>query len=290
MKYVLTLVGNPLAADLVAAADDALAATAPPDWLAHDQACDLFTDLTADEARARLAPLLAEAAVDHCLQPAASRRKRLLIADMDSTMITVECVDVLAEAAGVGARVREITEIAMRGELDFVGALRQRVAMLEGLPENALERVFEQDIAFSPGGRTLVQTMRAHGAHTALISGGFTFFTERVAGRIGFHEHRANRLELADGRLTGTVAEPILGRESKVSALEELTARLGVSPRDALCIGDGANDIGMIEAAGLGVAWRGKPVVRAAADACIDHGDLGTALFFQGYREDEFST
>ncbi len=290
MKYVLTLVGKPLDEALANETARAVGAGMAPDWLMPGEACDIATDLAPDDVRAALAAVLADAPVDHCLQAAAGRRKRLLIADMDSTMITVECVDALAEAAGVGDAVREITEIAMRGELDFEGALRQRVAMLEGLPEDTLETVFETAIAFSPGARTLVQTMRAGGAHAALVSGGFTFFTGRVAAALGFHEHRANRLEIAAGALTGRVGEPVLGRDAKVAALDELCRAGGFDAASALCIGDGANDIGMIEAAGLGVAWRGKPVVRAAADACIDHADLSAALFFQGYRAGDLVT
>lgn len=221
--------------------------------------------------------------------PARDRRKRLLIADMDSTVITVECIDEVADFAGVRDRVQPVTERAMRGEIGFEDALRERVALVEGLEEARLQAVFDQRVRLTPGARTLVGTMRAHGAHAALVSGGFSFFTERVAAATGFDEHRANRLLAVDGRLTGRVAEPVLGRAAKFEALEELTARLGIAPRDVLAVGDGANDLAMIEAAGLGVAFRAKPVVAERADASIRHGDLTALLYLQGFSSDEFA-
>ena len=222
----------------------------------------------------------------NCL-PAEGRRKRLLIADMDSTIIPVECIDEIADFAGVRDRVQPITERAMRGEIGFEDALRARVALVEGMAEARLQAVFDERVTLTPGARSLVRTMRAHGAYTALVSGGFSFFTERVAAAAGFDENRANRLIEDAGRLTGRVAEPVLGRAAKVEALTELTARLGLAAADALAVGDGANDLGMIEAAGLGVAFHAKPIVVARADAGILHGDLTALLYLQGYGADE---
>ena len=221
--------------------------------------------------------------------PAANRRKRVLLADMDSTMIGQECIDELADLAGVGERVAAITARAMSGEIGFDGALEERVALLEGLDEGALARVRDERLTFTPGGRELVATMRANGARTVLVSGGFTAFTGWVAERLGFDQHRANVLEVAEGRLTGTARKPYLGRAAKVEALEEVTAALGLTPADALCVGDGANDLGMIERAGLGVALHAKPAVAEAAPCRIDHGDLSALLFLQGYAREEFA-
>ncbi|WP_304281412.1 phosphoserine phosphatase SerB [Caulobacter segnis] len=231
---------------------------------------------------------LADLAIDFALQPVENRRKRLLIADMDSTIINVECLDELADFAGVKAQVSEITERAMRGELAFEGALRERVGMLKGLSVDALQSCYDQRVRLNPGARTLVTTMAQHGARCALVSGGFTFFTSRVAEAAGFHLNRANTLIERDGTLTGEVGDPILGKEAKLAALREETAALGLTPADALAVGDGANDLAMIEAAGLGVAYRAKPIVAAQADAKVDHTDLTTLLYFQGYKAEEF--
>jgi phosphoserine phosphatase len=224
-----------------------------------------------------------ERPVDFAVQPVENRRKRLLIADMDSTIINVECLDELADFAGVKDKVSEITERAMRGELAFEGALRERVGMLKGLSVDALQACYDDRVKLNPGARTLVRTMAEHGARCALVSGGFTFFTSRVAEAAGFHLNRANTLIEADGQLTGTVGEPILGKEAKLAALQEETAALGLTPADALAVGDGANDLAMIEAAGLGVAYRAKPIVAAQAHAKVDHADLTALLYFQGY-------
>ena len=234
--------------------------------------------------------LLAGKAVDFCLQSAIGRRKRLLIADMDSTIINVECIDELADFAGVKARVSEITERAMRGELDFEAALRERVAMLKGLPLADLQRAYYERVQLNPGARTLVRTMTAHGAKAFLVSGGFSFFTSRVAEAAGFDANRANTLTLAGDVLAGTVDEPILGREAKLAALREEAANLGIPLSATLAVGDGANDLAMIEAAGLGVAYRAKPIVAAQAHAKVDHTDLTSLLYFQGYRAEEFVT
>jgi phosphoserine phosphatase len=226
--------------------------------------------------------------IDLAVQPTAGRRKRLLLADMDSTMIRQECIDELAVVAGVGAQVAAITARAMNGELDFESALRERVGLLAGLPEAVIAGVLETRIRFMPGGRTLVATMKAQGGHAVLVSGGFTAFTGPVAAALGFDEHRANVLQVRDGRLTGTVAEPILGRAAKVQALEEIAARLGIGEDQVLAVGDGANDLGMLGRAGAGVALHAKPVVAAESALRVNHGDLTALLFLQGYERAEF--
>jgi phosphoserine phosphatase len=226
--------------------------------------------------------------IDLCVVPAGGRRKRLLLADMDSTMIAQECIDELAAEAGVGAQVAATTARAMNGEIGFEGALRERVALLAGLDAAVIERVFANRITMMPGARTLVATMRANGARAALVSGGFTAFTERVAAVLGFDEHRANVLDVDAGALTGTVREPILGREAKVAALAEITARIGITAADVLAVGDGANDLGMLQAAGLGVAAHAKPSVAAQVDCRINHGDLTALLYLQGYARTDF--
>ena len=239
--------------------------------------------------RERAEEALAGRRVDVCVQPAEGRRKRLLIADMDSTIINVECLDELADFAGVKDAVSAITERAMAGELAFEGALRERVAMLKGLGLDALQRCYDERVRLNPGAETLVRTMAAHGARCVLVSGGFTFFTSRVALAAGFHDNRANSLIEDGDLLAGLVGEPILGREAKLAALREEVAALGATPAHALAVGDGANDLAMIEAAGLGVAWRAKPVVAAQADARVDHADLTALLYFQGYRREAFA-
>jgi phosphoserine phosphatase len=231
---------------------------------------------------------LADLPVDFAFQLWAGRKKRLLIADMDSTIIGCECLDELADFAGVKNEVSAITEQAMRGEIDFEGALRERVAMLAGLELSALERCYQGRVRLNAGARTVVQTMTAHGARCILVSGGFRFFTQRVAKAAGFALDRANSLIDDGAKLTGTVGEPILGREAKLEALLEETAALGIKPFEALAVGDGANDLMMIRAAGLGVAYRAKPVVASEADARIDHADLTALLYFQGYSSAEF--
>jgi phosphoserine phosphatase len=229
------------------------------------------------------------ACVDVVVQPAGGRRKKLLLTDMDSTMIGQECIDELADYVGVKPQVAAITERAMRGEIDFAPALRARVALLKGLPATVVDEVIKDRIRLTPGARTLVATMRGNGAYACLVTGGFTLFTERIAAMLGFDESRANRLALdADGRLTGEVCEPIFGREAKLSTLRELTERFRLRPDETLVAGDGANDIAMIEAAGLGVAYHAKPKVAAAAAASIQHGDLTALLYAQGYRCQEF--
>ena len=228
--------------------------------------------------------------VDLVLQAAKDRKKRLLIADMDSTMIQQECIDELANEAGVGAHVAGITARAMNGELDFEDALRERVGLLRGLSESVITTVIRDRITLMPGGRQLVATMRANGAYAALVSGGFTAFTAQIATTLGFDENRANLLLVQNGKLTGKVADPILGRAAKVQALEEISARLGITPQDAIAVGDGANDLGMLGLAGAGVALHAKPVVAAECDIRINHGDLTALLFLQGYGRGEFAS
>jgi phosphoserine phosphatase len=242
------------------------------------------------------APLLAEErafaeglGLDINIVPLAKRRKKLLVADMDSTIINVECLDELADMAGLKPRIAAITERAMRGELEFEAALRERVGMLKGLPLSALERTYAERVRLNPGAQSLLATMRAHGAHTLLVSGGFTFFTAKVAEAAGFHAQRGNTL-LDDGvALTGEVSHPILGREAKLQALEDAVAALHLDVADSLAVGDGANDLAMIQRAGLGVAYRAKPVVAAAAGASVDHNDLTALLYLQGYRDAEIA-
>jgi len=227
--------------------------------------------------------------IDICVQGEAHRRKRLLVADMDSTIITCECLDEIADMAGIKAEIAAITERAMAGEIPFEAALIERVGRLAGLDISALQRVYDERVRLTPGAATLGRTLDAHGARCVLVSGGFDFFTQRVAAAAGFHAHRANSLIDDGARLTGAVVMPILGREAKLAALREEAEALGVSLQDTLAVGDGANDLAMIEAASLGVAWRAKPIVAAAADAQIDHTDLTTLLYFQGYSVNEFA-
>jgi phosphoserine phosphatase len=248
--------------------------------------------VTVPEARGALESALsaAGAPVDVIVQPAATRRKRLFLADMDSTMIGQECIDELADFVGLKEKVSGITERAMRGELAFEPALRERVALLAGLGADVVERILAERITLTPGGAALVRTMKAHAGYAALVSGGFTLFTGPVAARIGFDEHRSNTLLVENGRLVGRVAEPIVGREAKLAALVELRARFGLAPSQTLAVGDGANDLAMLQEAGLGVAFRAKPAVAAAAHARVDHADLTALLYAQGYRRAEFRT
>lgn len=226
--------------------------------------------------------------VDLVVQPTEGRRKRLLLADMDSTMIQQECIDELADEAGVGAYVAGITARAMNGELDFEAALKERVGLLKGLPEAVIERVYRDRITFMPGGRDLIATMKANGGHAALVSGGFTAFTARVAEALGFDENRANTLHAEHGKLTGTVAEPILGKQAKLDALEQISARLGLDMGETMAVGDGANDLAMLNRAGAGVALHAKPSVAAQCDIRVNHGDLTALLFIQGYAREDF--
>jgi phosphoserine phosphatase len=296
MTHVATLIANqaqPLPNDAGWQAARNLPGAGNPVWLDPGLALDIpFNPPREGDNRmvgGRLRAALGGAGVDVVVQQAAGRRKRMLLADMDSTMIGQECVDELADFIGQKARVAAITERAMRGEIEFAPALRERVALLAGLPASVVDEVITKRITLTPGGRALVQTMRCHGAYTCLVSGGFTVFTTRIAALIGFEENRGNRLIVGDdGRFLGTVAEPVLGREAKLETLRELRHRLGLARHETLVVGDGANDLKMIGEAGLGVAFRAKPLVAEAAAARIDHGDLTALLYAQGYRREEF--
>ncbi len=289
--YVVTLVANPedsaLSDALIARVAQVLPDFAGSRWLAPGAAADLFYDGEID-ARGAVTPLVAAERVDVIAQASATRAKRLLVADMDSTLIGQECIDELADFAGVGAYVADITERAMRGEITFEPALRERVALLAGLPESVIGEVLATRITLTPGARTLARTMRARGGHVAIVSGGFQQFTGAIAERIGASEHRANRLLTADGKLLGKVGDPILGSDAKLSALKEISGRLGLAPHETTAVGDGANDLAMLGAAGLGVAFRAKPKVAAQAHARIDHADLTALLYAQGIPADEF--
>ncbi|MBL4906222.1 MAG: phosphoserine phosphatase SerB [Sneathiella sp.] len=254
------------------------------DWLKEDVACDLLFNGSVDIDDLRQSVDDA----DYCLQPVQYRRKKLLLADMDSTIITVECIDELADFAGLKKEVSAITEQAMRGELDFNEAFKSRVAMLKGLKESVLQQTFDERVTLMPGARTLIQTIKAHGAYTALVSGGFTFFTSRVREQVGFDMDDSNELLFENGALTGQAAEPILNAQAKLNNLNRLIKEKKIKYEESVAIGDGANDIPMIEAAGLGVSYHAKPKAAEAADAMIRYGDLTTLLYYQGYRFEEF--
>jgi phosphoserine phosphatase len=289
--HVATFVAAPqssgLPHDLLARLASHLPQVQAPLWLSHNQAADLpFTPPASADLKIiadQLRGLMGGAPIDLFVQPIAHRQKKLFLADMDSTMIGQECIDELADFVGMKEHVSAITERAMRGEIAFEPALRERVALLKGLAQDIVARVISERITLTAGGRTLVQTMRAHGAYTALVSGGFTLFTHEIAQMIGFHENRANVLIVENDHFAGLVAEPILGREAKLASLIELRERHNLRPEDTMAVGDGANDLAMLEAAGLGIAFHAKPAVAAAAHARIDYGDLSALLFAQGY-------
>ena len=258
-------------------------------WLAPDQAAE-FPLAKMPNNRWDVWQSLQNQAVDMIIQPIEGRRKKMLLADMDSTMIQQECIDELAAEAGIGEKVAGITARAMNGELDFEAALDERVGLLAGLDENVIEKVIAERITLMPGGKTLLATMKSKGAYAALVSGGFTAFTAHIAGVLGFDENRANTLLVADGKLTGKAGRPVLGKQAKVDALEEITARLGLSEADVLAVGDGANDLGMLGRAGTGVALHAKPSVQAECDVRVNFGDLTALLYLQGYPKSEFVT
>jgi len=262
-----------------------------PRWLQHQVACDIALPGPLADPQSLLQglrPHLRGQPVDIALVRADTRRKRLLIADMDSTIIGQECIDELADMVGLKDHVAAITERAMRGEIAFEPALRERVGLLKGITMETIERLIAERITVNPGARTLVQTMRANGGHAALVSGGFTLFTAAIARRVGFDENRANVLDMDGDKVAGTVREPILGRDAKRKALAEITQSLGTTPADAIAVGDGANDLAMLDAAGLGIAYHAKPAVAEAADIHIDHGNLTALLFIQGYAAEDF--
>ncbi|HZP78484.1 MAG TPA: phosphoserine phosphatase SerB [Pseudolabrys sp.] len=293
-SLVATLIAGPGVLDdnVVARARTALPAAAETQWLAPGTALDLSFSAESGTDQGALAGEIrgaVNAGVDVVVQPADSRRKRLFLADMDSTMIGQECIDELADFVGLKAHVAAITERAMRGEIAFEPALRERVALLKGLPVTVVDEVLRDRIKLTPGGRTLIATMRKHGAYTCLVSGGFTLFTDRIAAMIGFDANRANSLDVVEERtLAGTVAEPIFGRDGKRATLIELRDRFRLAPIETMAVGDGANDMAMIADAGLGVAYHAKPKVAAMARARIDHNDLSALLYVQGYRREEF--
>jgi phosphoserine phosphatase len=291
-SHVATLIAPPgkLSPEALAAACAALPGAGSPHWLGQGGAADIpFSANLAADQRALGETLRSHIpGVDVVIQPIAHRRKKLFLADMDSTMIGQECIDELAAFVGLKDHVAAITERAMRGEIEFEPALRERVALLKGLPVSVVDEVIAKHITLTPGARTLIATLRGNGAYTCLVSGGFTLFTDRIAAMIGFDEARANRLVVDGDKLAGQVAEPIFGRETKRATLLELRARLKLSPEQTMAAGDGANDLAMIEEAGLGIAYHAKPKVAAAATARIEHGDLTALLYVQGYKQEEF--
>jgi phosphoserine phosphatase len=296
MAYAAVLISNPDApavdAAALAAAADALPHPGAPRLLAAGIAAEVpfaRPDAPLAMIAERLRAALGGRPIDVAALPEAHRRKKLLLADMDSTMIRQECIDELADYVGLKSEVSAITARAMRGEIAFEPALRERVALLRGLPESVVDEIVATRLDLMPGGKALVATMRRDGAYAALVSGGFTAFTSRIGRMFGFDEDRSNILDIEDGKLAGTVRDPILGKEAKKASLIELRSRLGLAPEQTMAVGDGANDLAMLGEAGLGIALHAKPAVAAAAHVRIDHGDLTALLYLQGYRKDEFA-
>ncbi len=294
-SYVLTLIGNAESATLEPIHIDrilqCLELPAETDWLAEREACDLFISsrLSAESITEKARNVLSADAIDVVCTRLEGRRKKLLISDMDSTIIHQECIDELADAIGIGPQIREITATVIRGDISFPEALRKRIGLMKGMEIETLENVYEQRITLKPGARTLVQTMRHHGAYCILVSGGFTYFTSRIAARLGFHDHQGNELFFDQGKLTGKAQDQILGRSAKLDTLMALCDEKNLSPAEVLAVGDGANDMKMIQAAGLGVAFHDHSgSLRDQANARIEHGDLTALLYIQGFRKSEF--
>jgi phosphoserine phosphatase len=294
-SYALTLIGNaesaPLESIHIERVLECLELPAETDWLAEKEACDLLIDssLGAESITEKARNALAGDAIDIVCTRIEGRRKKLLISDMDSTIIHQECIDELADAFGIGPQIREITAIVIRGDISFPEALRKRIGLMKGMDIKTLEKVYEQRITLKPGARTLVQTMRHHGAYCILVSGGFTYFTSRIAARLGFHDHQGNELFFDQGKLTGKAQDQILGRSAKLDTLMALCDEKNLSPAEVLAVGDGANDMKMIQAAGLGVAFHDHSgSLRDQTNARIEHGDLTALLYIQGFRKSEF--
>lgn len=296
MTYILTLIADQRSnADLDGIArllcnELGPALVAPqPLWLSPGEACDLaIGDVPVAAMEAAVQQAIDGAAIDFAILPEAGRRKKMLIADMDSTIIEQECLDEIAEMAGIGAEIAAITERAMRGELEFETALKERIALLEGFPVAKLQTVLDERIRLTRGARVLTHTMARHGGRSVLVSGGFTFFTGAVAGRAGFDAHFGNEFVVEDGRIMG-VREPILGRSAKLETMQAEAARLGLPLSGVIAVGDGANDLAMLKAAGLGVAFHAKPLVAAEAAARVNYNDLTALLFLQGYSRADFT-
>ncbi len=293
-SYVLTLVGNaelaPLETVHIERVFECLKLRGEIDWLAKREACDLFidSDLTAGAITEKARDVLAVHSVDAVCTLVSGRRKKLLISDMDSTVINQECIDELADAMGIGSQIRQITESVINGGIDIREALRQRLLLMKGMKSEVLEQVYKQRITLKTGARTLIQTMRHHGVFCILVSGGLTYFTSRIAARLGFHDHQGNEVIFADGKLTGEVQNPILGRSAKLDTLMNLCNEKALTPFDVVAIGDGANDIDMIQAAGLGVAFHDTGNLRVHSNACIEYCDLTAILYIQGFHKSEF--
>ncbi len=293
-SYVLTLVGNaelaPLETVHIERVFECLKLSGEIDWLAKREACDLFidSDLTAGAITEKARDVLAVYSVDAVCTLVNGRRKKLLITDMDSTVINQECIDELADAMGIGSQIRQITESVINGGIDIREALRQRLLLMKGMKSEVLEQVYKQRITLKTGARTLIQTMRHHGVFCILVSGGLTYFTSRIAARLGFHDHQGNEVNFADGKLTGEVQNPILGRAAKLDTLMNLCNEKALTPFDVVAVGDGANDIDMIQAAGLGVAFHDTGSLRIHSNACIEYCDLTAILYIQGFRKSEF--
>ncbi len=294
-SQALFLISNPqvcpLTEDDVTSTSKYLPDAQPFEWLSQEEALLIRFEASAIDLpviEQHIRQKYEQYPIDIAVRPYDTLKKKLLIADMDSTIIQQECIDEIADFAGLREKVSVITERAMNGELNFDSALKERVALLKGLDENTLQQVIDKNLELTPGARTLVQTMSKNGAYTALVSGGFTFFTSRIADMVGFHTNRANVLEIENGSLTGNVIEPILGREAKLASLNEFAKENNLQTEDTLAVGDGANDLAMIEAAGLGVAFHAKQIVAEKADAQVNYGDLTALLFMQGYRREEF--